>query len=644
MQYVRLLGNNMCGIVGILTFKEPFETNLIFRSNDTLSPRGPDGEGYFFSDLMQNQIYLEKPRDISFGPMLSLAHRRLAIIDPEGGKQPMCNEDGTVWITFNGEIYNFPEIRKILIKSGHLFKTDHSDTEVIIHAYEEWGINSFNKFNGIFAFAIADLKKELLLLARDHFGVKPLYYYFDGDKLLFSSEAKAILTDDSIQRRLDVSGLGQFLTFRYTPSPNTLIQNLKKVPSGCFLKCGLKTGENITLQRYYNSHPKINYKYKFKDFIAEYQYHLEEAVKRQLISDVEVGALLSGGIDSSVVCAIAKKHLSHKLKTYTVGFKGGGEVNEITEAREFANYLGTEHKEVIIDNEDFINMLNDAVYILDEPIATSSSIALYYLTKEIKKDVKVVLTGQGADEPLAGYPRYYGERLYNMGFKYLGSFSSIIEMVPRNERIKRAFRSFSEKDAYQRFINVYSLFNNYQKNNLLRISIAEDIPIHKELFDCLDIKDNLAKMLFIDTRTWLSDDLLIYGDKMCMANSIEARVPILDVELVEFIETIPSKYKLSITMKGKWIHKIAAQKWLPDYVIKRKKKGFLTPIDKWFQNELFGYVKDTILNGITAKALFNKSYLEYVLTAHYQKKENFQRHILALLMLELWAKRFKILI
>ena len=584
-------------------------------------------------------------QNASLSRKLRLGHRRLSIIDLDGGVQPQCNEDETIWITYNGEIYNHLELRRELITLGHVFKTDHSDTEVIIHAYEEWGIGGFDRLNGIFGFGIVDLNKKKLVLARDHFGVKPLYYYFDEGRFIFSSEIKAILACDDIDRSLNLYGMNDYLSFRYVPSPRTTFQNINKIAAGGFLEFDLDKCQIKKISNYTSGKAVIDYEKNLIQWTEEYQEYYEQAIKRQLISDVQVGALLSGGVDSSSVCAIAAKHLDYPLRTYTVGFKDFPDGNELNEASEFAKHIGSIHTNVVIDDLHFIKVLDEVAWFMDEPTATSSTIPLYYLTQVIKNDVKVVLTGQGADEPLAGYPRYWGERLYERGFRYLGGLRPFVEWLPRREQLKRAFRSFSKHDTFDRFMSVYYLFNPEQKEALLKDPLPQGKnPLLSKLFGQYPANDNLGRMLYIDTRAWLPDDLLIYGDKATMINSIEARVPILDKDLVYFVENIPSKYKLSVGLQGKYIHKKACEKWLPPFVIKRCKKGFATPIDTWFRHELGGYVKDQLLTGRVSQALFNNSFILEMIKKHQSGKENFQRHLFALLMLEKWAEKFNVTI
>jgi len=632
----------MCGIAGIFSFNDGIDPIIVKRMVDTIAHRGPDAEGFLFADN-SNRKFLQSFENPGFIPIYALGHKRLSIIDLDGGIQPLSNEDGTVWITYNGEIYNHLELRKELITLGHNFKTDHSDTEVIIHVYEEWGIEGFDHLNGIFGFGILDLNEKKVILARDHFGVKPLYYYFKKGRFVFSSEIKAILACDNVDKNIDINGLDDYLSFRYVPSPKTTFKNIFKIEAGGYLEFDLDKNQISRVGNYSVEKAIIDYEKNLSQWVEEYQDYFEQAVKKQLISDVEVGALLSGGVDSSAVCAIASGYLNYPLRTYTVGFKDFPEGNELDEASQFAKYLGTIHKNVVIDNLDFISALEEVAWFMDEPTATSSTIPLYYLTKVIKNDVKVILTGQGADEPLAGYPRYWGERLYQTGFRYLGGLRPFVDRLPRQERLKRAFRSFSKHDNFERYMSVYYLFNSKQKNALLKDPLpSERNSLLSTLFDQYTADDNLGRMLYMDTRAQLPDDFMIYGDKATMINSIEARVPFLDKDLVHFIETMPSKFKLSWRLKGKNIHKKACEKWLPPFVLKRPKKNFGTPIDKWFRKELGGYVKDQLLDGRIGQRLFNTSYIEEMIKKHQTGSENYERHLFALLMLEKWAVSFDV--
>lgn len=633
----------MCGVAGVIDLHRGVDPDAIKRMTDILSHRGPDAEGFYFfsgSNGKLTQSYVAP----DFRAIYALGHRRLSILDLAGGAQPLSNENGEIWITYNGEIYNCNELREELALLGHAFKTQGSDTEVIIHAYEEWGIEGFNRFNGIFAFGILDLQAKRLVLARDPFGVKPIYYYRAEDLLIFSSEIKSLLEYGKIPAKLNMKGLHSFLTFRYVPSPETTFENIYKIEAGGYVEFDLNSTNKIREGTYVSHGVEIDTNINFNQAVEQYRELFEAAVKRQLLSDVPVGALLSGGVDSSAVCAIASQNLGYPLRTYTVGFEDSPLANETVEATDFARQIGATHRNLIVSESEFIDALENVAWFMDEPTATSSAIPLFYLTSEIKKEVKVVLTGQGADEPLAGYPRYYGERLYQYGFKYMGWFKPVIDFLPRNEQLKRAFRCFSIHDDFERILNYYYLFTPAQLRTLYKKTVVNNLReglIYK-LFNAYKPDDSLGRILFIDTRAWLPDDLLVYGDKATMINSIEARVPILDKELIAFIEKIPSRFKLSSTMQGKYLHKKACEKWLPDSVLKRKKTGFATPVDQWFRGEMSGYVRERLLSGGFCAGLFNKAYIENMIHEHATGRTDFQRQLFSLLMLEMWGKKFSV--
>lgn len=632
----------MCGIAGIVDIKNGVAPECIGRMTDAIAHRGPDAMGVLFADTVETRL-LHSCVHPGFHPLYVMGHRRLAIIDLEGGAQPLRNEDGSVWITYNGEIYNHIELRRELIACGHRFISDHSDTEMIVHAYEQWGVAGFDRFNGIFAFGLLDLRRRTVVLARDHFGVKPLYYFYKDGRFIFASEIKAILATGLVERRLDTIALDDYLDFRYVPSPLTMFQDIFKLEAGGYLELDLETVRPVQTGTFISLAPVFTCRLTFSEAVEEYRRLFEQAVKRQLLSDVEVGALLSGGVDSAAVCAIAAAHLSHPLRTYTVGFQNFPDGNEFEGAERFAAYLGTRHQSVVIDAVDFISVLDKVAWFMDEPTVTSSAIPLFFLTKEIRKDVKVVLTGQGADEPLAGYVRYRGERLYRAGFRYLNVLRHLVELLPRQENIKRAFRSFSHNGPFARIMSVYALFDPRIKARLLQQPLAHrDNPLLVRLFEQYEGKDVLGKMLYMDTRSWLPDDLLMYGDKATMINSIEARVPMLDTDLIRFIERLPTRYKLSLLLQGKHIHKKACEKWLPRFVISRPKLGFATPIDQWFRQELGGYVRDQLLEGRIGKTFFDPRVIGEMITMHRTGRENYQRQLFALLMLEKWGEAYHV--
>lgn len=621
----------MCGITGVFNYKSksPVDRHVLKKMCDVIKHRGPDEEGSYFDD--------------SLG--IALGHRRLSIIDLKSGQQPMTDDEGRVWIVFNGEIYNFPELRKDLLNKGYKFHT-HSDTEVIINFYKEYGEKNFDKLNGIFSFAIYDKQQQCLILARDHFGVKPLYYTKQNGKFIFSSEIKSILSEPSVLKEIDLEALDTFLTFRYNPSPQTLFKNIYKIQPGYYLKINAKGTE--ILETYWNYIPKTNLEISEAEAIKEYQFLLENAVKRQMLSDVPVGLLLSGGIDSAAIGYLMKNFSNGKIQTFTIGFEGNGEYNEIKDARDTAKLIGSDHFEMVISQKEYIDFFYNSFYYTEEPIAYTTIPALFYVSKLSAKHVKVVLAGQGADEPLAGYKRYFGEKYiskYNSIMRLL-PFKTISQLLPRNERFKRAVYASQFKKQDEVFLAIHTIFTPEQKKSLLKnhidhSAINPDLKILQHFYEKTNALDNsLSKLLFIDTRMSLSDNLLLFGDKMAMANSLEMRVPFLDVELIRFLESIPSKYKLKFG-SHKYLHKKALEKWLPKEIIKRTKRGFTTPMDKWLQKDLADTARDLFSENCSAvKQYFDINYINKLIDLHKSRKENYERHIYTLLSFELWHRQF----
>ncbi len=603
--------------------------NSLQRMTDIISHRGPDDEG----------IYISKNKNVGLG------HRRLSIIDLKSGHQPMCDTSGKVRIVFNGEIYNFPELKSDLIKKGYQFQTS-SDTETLIYFYMEYGEDYFYKLNGIFAFAIYDERKNKLILARDHFGVKPLYYFYDNEKIIFGSEIKSILLSDNFNKEIDFSALDALLTYRYNPAPDTLIKGIKKLNPSHYLVIN-RDGE-IREKNYWEYFPKTNFGISVKDAVEEYQRLLENSVKRQLISDVPVGLLLSGGIDSAIIGYLMQNYTNQRIKTFSIGFEGKGDYNELNDAKISADLIGSEHYSLTITKDEYLSFFLDSFYYTEEPIAEPTIPALYYVSRLASENVKVVLAGQGADEPLAGYKRYLGEKILS---KFPNTISLLSKMhsdklFKRNERFKRTLYSSRQTDLQERFLSIYSIFDEQTKKRILKDEYSEIITnnnsayIENLFLYTKDIKESLNKLLFIDTRMSLSDDLLIFGDKMSMANSLEMRVPFLDVELIQFLETLPADFKLK-GLKHKFIHKKALDKWLPKEIINRKKRGFSTPLDDWLQSNFADDVKD-ILNSSNsfAREIFNLEEINTLIDKHKNKKENYTRHIFILLSLEMWYQKF----
>jgi asparagine synthase (glutamine-hydrolysing) len=621
----------MCGITGKYNFKysEPIDRSVAEEMIKVITHRGPDDEGSYFNS----------------NGNLFLGHRRLSIIDLSTGHQPLSNEDGTIWIVFNGEIYNFPELKKELISYGHKFRT-HSDTEVIVHAYEQWGKESFSKLNGMYAFALWDNKEQELIITRDPFGIKPVYYFVNNNSIIFGSEIKSILTNSEVPREVDTTALYNYFTFTYVPSPYTVFKDIFKLKPGHFISVKNKS---VSIKRfYYNTTQIINYKNE-KEIIRQLQEHIYNAVKRQMISDVPIGAMLSGGVDSSTVATIMSQISDSPIKTFTVGFEHDFELNELKDAKFIADKIGSEHYELVVSSKDYNKLLPFSVWHMEEPVATGSILAYYMICKLAASKVKVVLTGQGADEPFAGYPRHLGEyygKYYRAIPMPLRNFiiSPLINSLKRNEQLKRAVFSLEEPITEKRFLRIYQTLQKeltkelYTQNGFDWESLTLD-AIQEWQNDAAGF-DDLNKLLYSDSRLSLPDNLLLYGDKMAMAVSLEARVPFLDLELMRFVESIPSKFKIN-GLTQKYLLKKAVSKWIPEEVIKKKKIGFATPIDNWFQSELKGEVEEKLLSeGSAIRKYLNAEVIKKMIEDHAAKREDYKRPLLSFLKFEIWHEMF----
>lgn len=621
----------MCGICGIFNFNSaPIDRELLRTMTAIIKHRGPDGDGSFVSEG------------------IGLGHRRLSIIDLGGGAQPISNEDYTIHIVFNGEIYNYIELREELKQHGHIFKTQ-SDTEVIVHGYETWGLDCVKRFNGIFAFAIWDANVKRLFLARDHLGVKPLYYVQLGNKLLFASEIKSLLQDKSVPREVDIKSLQELFTFRYVPSPNTLFKDIEKLPPANWMTCN---ASGIKTSNYWEWKPQLISNRKESDIVATYQELVEDAIRLQLRSDVPVGLFLSSGIDSAAILAIMSQNKSQPVYTFTIGFEGGEKTNETSDAKQLATRFGASHTEMIVTPEDYENYYDHYLWDIEEPVGNETAAAFYFVSKLASQKVKVALTGQGADEPWAGYHRHIGVKLSRLYSRLPGSVANFVNksvyMLPRNARLKRGVTALHEPDILTRFAKIYSFYSTEMKDNLFQDWIKQDIASNRyEAKEALrhlqnDVcnLDPLTQMLYIDTRANLPDDLLMVNDKTSMTNSIEARVPFLDYRLVEFIETIPSNLKLK-GLRGKHLHKRAVEKWLPKAMIYKKKKGFANPIDQWLRGKMQTYIDDCLFSKSAAiRNYFNEKYVEQLVMLHNKGKEDYMRHIYLLISFELWHRKF----
>ncbi len=622
----------MCGICGIYHYgtERLADERLVRRMATALAHRGPDDEGVLVD-----------------GP-LALGHRRLAIIDPAGGHQPMANEDENVWTVANAELYNFRPLAAALTGAGHRLRT-RSDTEVIVHAYEEYGRDWLRRLDGMIALAVWDRRARRLTLARDPFGIKPLYLWDDGRCLRFASELKAFLVDPTFPRDIDPVALDQYLTFQFVPSPRTIFAAVRKVAPGHQVIVERGT---VRIERFTDPAPQPLPVHDEAAAVDELQALLRAAVQRQMVSDVPVGALLSGGIDSATVVAIMRELTGQRVQTFTVGFAGAFAKDELTAARRTAAILGSKHHEVVVDAPDSLAVFAPIAWHLDEPIATPSVLPMWSLSRLAAAHVKVVLTGQGADEPWGGYRRYRGERL-GQWYRRLpaplrqGLVDPLVARLPRAEALKRAVAALAAADPAQRFAGVYTVFTTAMKRALYRAAPAglgdatHDLAALRYWQQPLAHLEPLAQQLYVETRLSLPDNLLMYGDKMSMAFSLEARVPWLDLPLMHFVENLPVGLRLRGWTGHKYLYRKAVRRWLPDEILTRRKLGFDTPMDQWFRGPLAGMLRDEIAGPASACArYFHTATIEALIRQHVARRENHTRPLFSLLMFEYWHRQF----
>jgi len=606
----------MCGILGSINcnFGED-ELSLISR-------RGPDDWGISCYDVCGQQI--------------TLGHRRLSIVDlSPNGHQPMSSDCGKYHIIFNGEIYNHEELRSQLRQTSF---HGHSDTETILAALREQGIDAVRSFNGIFGFAFLAEPEGKLYLARDPFGVKPVYYVKQRNQILFSSEIKPLLR--KVSPGLDAENLALLLQLRYLPSPETLFQNIKKIRPGCYITINLRTLE-MEESPFFAPLPATRFVHDL-DPVQEYGRIFDEAIRRQLMADVDIGILLSGGVDSALVAQRAAKFSGKKIQAFTVGFQGNNEEDEIADAAETAATLGLEHFVVKIDDQQFFQRIAEMVSIVEEPLATTSALPMMALSELAASNVKVVLTGQGADEPLGGYGRYQGELLRRtLPVRAASPFFSLLQRLPiKNQTVARGLKTLGIGDDIPRFLKAYEVFSPEEIREMVGVSHPHperEFQRMYQLLDCRSKMEPVERMMALDTRMDLADDLLIYTDKITMHYSLECRVPLLDLDLVRFIESLPLEYRLQFR-KTKIIHKQFAQSVLPKGIINRRKRGFQSPTRKWFQNE--GLLREIFFeSGSPFSDFFARGPIEKIIRRH-RSGANLERHIFLLLSIKFWMDSF----
>lgn len=628
----------MCGICGIYNLDDrPVEKNLLKKMNNTLIHRGPDDEGYYVNGS------------------IGLGHRRLSIIDLDTGRQPMGNQDGSIQVVFNGEVYNFLDLRKQLQNKGHKFITQ-SDTETIVYAYQEWGENFVTKLRGMFAIALWDNRLKKLILVRDRVGKKPLYYYYGKDKIIFASELKAILADPNIPRNIDIHALDAYLSFGYVPSPLSIFKDIKKLSPAHMAVC---TPDGFKIKQYWHLDMESAAETgSERDIMEELESIFDEAVRLRLISDVPLGAFLSGGIDSSaVVASMAGFMNSEPVKTVSIGFSEK-KFDELKYARIVAERYNTDHAEFVV-NPDALNILDKIVWHFDEPFADASAIPTYYVSEMARKKVKVALSGDGGDEIFAGYiMRYRMNRMENsirkkipfLVRKYiLGPISNVYpkaDFFPRPLRLKSFLSNLSHsfEHAYFRDMSFYFLPEMKQK---LYTSEFKSKVSNYNAFDMLGRhfaenknSDITTRVQYVDIKTYLPEDILVKVDRMSMAHSLEVRAPILDHKLMEFVGKLPSSLKLKGNV-SKYIFKRINENRLSNDILYRKKQGFCIPLAEWLRMDIRDFANEILFSaGSGLKDYFNMKYIKSLWDSHLSGKQDYSAPLWGLIMFELWRRKF----
>ena len=620
----------MCGIAGYLAAGHRGELSAALRAmSAALAHRGPDDDGFFEAATADGARHV------------GLAHRRLAIIDLSTGHQPMGNEDGSVQIVFNGEIYNFPGLREELMAAGHAFRTQ-SDTETIVHAYEEWGPECVRRFRGMFAFALWDARRERLLLARDRYGKKPLFLYESAGLLLFGSEIKAILAFPGVPRQVDRAALWDYFAFRYVPAPATLLTGIRKLMPGSYAVC--ERGK-VTETTYFvpDDGKPLAGPAPAGDTVSAFLGQLDEAVRIRMISDVPFGAFLSGGIDSSAVVAMMSRHSSQPVKTFSVGFSESA-YSELAYARAIANEFHTEHHELTLSQEHLMEHLPALVRYRDAPVAEPSDIPIYLLSREARRTVKMVLTGEGADEFLGGYPKHVFER-YVGAYQRLpavmrhGLIEPLCSSLPYGfRRAKTAIANLGLEDPRERLPRWFGALSGTERARLTRLQaprLNHRSPVWLDTFHGCSA---LRGILYFDQTSWLPDNLLERGDRMTMAASLEARMPFMDHELAAFVSRLPDEWRVR-GLTTKRILREAMRRVLPRQILERPKIGFRVPVNEWFRGSMRGYLTEHLLGADSrTREYYRPQALRGYVDAHVSGRQNHEKLLWSLLTLEIWHR------
>ena len=616
----------MCGIAGWIARKDVGLADSTAQAMiDAMRHRGPDGDGLYYADSRS-------------GWRVGFGHLRLSIIDLAGGAQPMLAEDGTS-VIFNGEIYNYRELKQELQAEGVRFRTN-SDTEILLKGYRHWGDRFVDRLAGMFAFALWDPVRERLLVVRDRFGKKPIFLYRRDGLVAFASEIKALLTLPGFERRLDHEALGLYFAFRYVPGPRTMFRDIVKLGAGQML---VWENGRETIRTYYTPPDTMPSPSRASgDFLAEFERLLDQAVTRRLVADVPLGAFLSGGLDSSTVVALMARRTGRPVSTYSIGF-AEEQYSELPHANLVAKQLGCDHHPVLFSTNDLIDGLTDATRFRDAPVSEPADLPILLLSRMAVKTLKVVLTGEGSDEILAGYPKHAYDRYASLYQAIVpgGVHDMIVEPVLRAlpygfRRIKTAAASLGERDFTERMIRWFGALSAREQADLTnvarpRYAIPHDDPGNGAL----------RRILAFDQTVWLPDNLLERGDRMTMGASLESRMPFLDHDLAAFASSLPDSWRLH-GLTGKWILRQAAEKILPRSIIERPKSGFRMPVNEWFRNEMRPFLTDMLGPGATTRGFYRPGRLDAVLGEHLSGKQNHEKLVWQLLVLELFQREYRL--
>ena len=619
----------MCAIAGwAATPRHGLTVDALAAMLDAMAHRGPDDEGVTRFNS-------------SDGRSIALGHRRLAIIDPEGAHQPMCDREAGLALTFNGEIYNFRELQHELLRRGYSFARD-SDTEVLLRAYQHWREDVVEHLRGMFAFAVWDAAEERLFLARDRFGEKPLFLSQHGEDLFFASEIKALLRVPGIKPGVDLEAVWDYLAYRYVPGPRTLFAGIRKLMPGTVATW--KNGQ-LSERRYWSPPDRLpcTTAVPGDGAVAAFLARLDEAVEAQMVSDVPFGAFLSGGLDSSTIVGLMSRH-NARVRTFSVGFEED-RYSELPYAAEVARHFGTRHHEIVVRHRDLIEHLPRLVAFRDAPVSEPSDIPIYLMAREASRSVKMVLTGEGSDEMLGGYPKHVAER-FAEGYQRVpaalrrGLIEPLAHGLPYGfRRAKTAVANLGITDWRERYVRWFGALSRAERASLSVLDLNGSGFGSGPPFDADPAASALRRVLYFDQTSWLPDNLLERGDRMTMAASIESRVPFLDHRFAAYVSSLPDTCRVR-GWRSKWILREAGRQLLPERILKRPKVGFRVPVNEWFRTTMREYLLEHLqsANSIT-RAYYDAARLDAVLAEHLGGRQNHEKLLWSLLNLEIWHRQ-----